>query len=222
VINAKRNARLTENVSTRRCLVSGWRHSGHAQWSLASALFMLLLILYRSLTSDKSYFYSHKSAVRGMPTWNWGKSKSLTMLVFPHSGMRAKLSRCLGGRGEDEVMTPSHTYGCGMRLNAHPKCNACISMGRFSNLSVLHLWGKDPCPHAFLRLRSLCVGCDRDQKQWSCVLCTFARLGESFLITMFADISAYGRREYNRFETWDYLCFGGGVESGAMRLLIVW
>ena len=26
------------------------------------------------------------------------------MLVFPHSGIRGKLSRCLAGRGEDEVM----------------------------------------------------------------------------------------------------------------------
>ena len=68
------------------------------------------------------------------------------MLVFPHSGMRAKLSRCLGGRGEDEVTTPSHTHGCGMRLNARPKCKAWISMGRDSNLSVLILRGKRCVP----------------------------------------------------------------------------
>lgn len=42
------------------------------------------------------------------------------------------MNLCLGGRAEDEVKTPSNIYGCGMRLNARPKCDACNPMGRVS------------------------------------------------------------------------------------------
>ena len=44
---------------------------------------------------------------------------------------------------------PSHTYGCGMILDARPKCSACVSMGKIPILSVLNLWGEDPCRMPF-------------------------------------------------------------------------